>query len=246
MKDRFSDRPDNYAAFRPAYPPEMISYILSLVKGRTACWDVGTGNGQLLSKLAPAFEYAFGTDISKEQLSMAPVLPNTTYKVCSAGEDPEVSHTFDLITVAQALHWFSFDDFYIIVNRYLAADGILLVAGYGLMRCDEQLNGLVDEIYEDVLGKWWDPERKHVEDSYRSIPFPFEEVICPAFSINIPWQRHHLEGFIRTWSAYKRYVNAGNPDPVPAWMARVNAIWEAGEIREVHFPVFIRAGRRKV
>lgn len=245
MKDRFSERPDNYAVYRPVYPPEMITYILSLVKGHTAYWDVGTGNGQLLSKLAPSFTYAYGTDISAGQLSVAPQLSNTEYKVCAAGEDPGFQHQFDLITVAQAIHWFPFDAFYSIVNQYLNKDGVVVVVGYGLLRFNNELDTLIDEMYEDTLGRWWDPERKYVDEGYRYIPFPFEEKPCPPFTISIPWQPQHLEGFIRTWSAYKLYLKAGHQDPVPAWMEKVNSLWPADEIREVHFPVFLRAGWKK-
>lgn len=245
MKDRFSERSADYAVYRPVYPAELIEFILSEVKSREAYWDVGTGSGQLLGLLAPHFKRVLGTDSSESQLSFAPQLSNVVYKTCRAEEDPLFDQQFDLITVAQAIHWFNFEAFYTLVNRYLHADGLFVVTGYGLISIDVRLDELVREIYAGVLDEWWDPERRFVDEDYRTLPFPFEEIACPAFTIRAQWSRDHLEGYIRTWSAYRLYIGAGHPDPVPGWMEKVKECWPAGETKEIRFPVLLRAGRKK-
>lgn len=245
MKDRFSDRSADYATFRPVYPPELINFILSNLSSRETCWDVGTGNGQLLSLLAPHFHKAIGTDSSSRQLSFAPKADNVEFIVCSAEEDPQFSNDFSLITVAQAIHWFKFDAFYSQVEKYLAEDGLFVVTGYGLMSISPEIDVFIEEMYAGILGAWWDPERKYIDEMYRTIPFPFEEMTCPHFTIQTQWNLSHFEGYIRTWSAYRLYLNAGHPDPVPGWIEKVKAVWPAEEVKEVRFPVPLRAGRKK-
>ncbi|MFN8153836.1 MAG: class I SAM-dependent methyltransferase [Bacteroidia bacterium] len=245
MKDRFSDRSADYAVYRPVYPVELIDFILSVVKSRNACWDVGTGSGQLLALLAPHFQQAAGTDSSAKQISFAPQLSNVEYRVCRAEDDPQFNRKFDLITVAQAIHWFKFVPFYELVEKYLEDDGLLVITGYGLITIDPLLDELIHELYTGILGKWWDPERKYIDDGYRSLPFPFAELDCPAFTIQASWNLHHFEGFFRTWSAYTLYLRDGHPDPIPAWMNKVRLLWPENEVREVRFPVLLRAGRKK-
>ena len=245
MKDRFSDRAADYAVYRPVYPDELIEFILNGVNSHQACWDVGTGNGQLLGLLAPHFTLATGTDSSAQQLDFAPKLSNVEYRVCPAEEDPLFTRTFDLITVAQAVHWFRLEAFYSVVKKYLADDGLFVITGYGLITVNPQIDVLVHEMYTDILGNWWDPERKLIDDAYRSLPFPFDELSGPSFMIKAQWNLHHFEGYFRTWSAYKLYLSAGHPDPIPSWINKVRLWWPENEIKEVSFPVLLRAGRKK-
>ena len=46
-------------------------------------------------------------------------------------------HSADLITVAQAIHWFNFDVFYAEVRRVLKPKGCLAVIGYGLIEAQD-------------------------------------------------------------------------------------------------------------
>lgn len=163
MKDNFSTQAAEYAIYRPTYPQELYDYLFSLVKGKSAAWDCATGNGQVARILAQEFEHVYATDISEKQLSQALKLPNITYQVESSDQTQVPDQSFNLITVAQAIHWFNFDAFYSEVKRTLKPDGILAVIGYGLMFIDQKVDKSVHKLYQDILGKYWDTERRYIE-----------------------------------------------------------------------------------
>src|SRR5690349_13363206 len=109
FKDLFSIQAKDYAKYRPTYPPELFQFLSSLSKHRNKVWDVGTGNGQAAVELSKYFDNVYATDPSEKQINEAVHAPNIFYKVESA-ENPSV-HDIDLITVAQAFHWFKHEQF---------------------------------------------------------------------------------------------------------------------------------------
>lgn len=179
MKDNFSTQSADYAIYRPTYPQALYDYLFDMVKNKETAWDCATGNGQVARVLAQHFDAVYATDISENQLKNALKLPNITYKVEPAEQISVENNSFDLITVAQAIHWFNFEAFYGEVKRTLKPDGLFAVIGYGLMVIDKKVDAAVHKLYEDILGKYWDSERRYIEEGYKTIPFPFEEIIAP-------------------------------------------------------------------
>jgi SAM-dependent methyltransferase len=243
MKDNFSRQAGLYAQFRPVYPPQLYQFILSLVPGRSAAWDCGTGNGQVAVVLADHFVRVEATDISARQLEQAPVRPNLTYTLTPAEQTPFADATFDLITVAQAVHWFDFDRFYAEVRRVLRPGGILALWGYGLMRTgDPAVDHWIDDFYHHRVGPYWDAERSLVDAAYQTIPFPFPEIPAPAFAMEYRWTRDHLLGYLSTWSAVQHYRRANEEDPLEAPAKILREIWPDGTEKSVRFPLFLRIG----
>src|SRR5215213_8237924 len=105
-KDYFSDQARKYASFRPTYPAELYAFIFKHLNGKHHAWDCATGNGQVATHLALHFKQVSATDISQKQLDEAPKLPNINYSISPAEHTAFPPHSFDLITVGQALHWF--------------------------------------------------------------------------------------------------------------------------------------------
>ncbi len=242
-KDNFSRQAGGYARFRPLYPDALYGFILSLTPSRGVAWDAGTGNGQAAGQIAKAFRQVYATDISAKQLENAPPRENITYRVCRAENTGFPDQTFDLVTVAQALHWFDFGAFYAEVNRVTRPGGVLAVWGYNLLRIGPAVDDLVREFYRDVVGAYWDAERRHVEAAYMTIPFPFPEIPAPPLHMVTCWQREHLLGYLNTWSAVQQYIRANGADPVEDLRPRLEALWPGDHTREVQFPLFVRAGR---
>lgn len=176
MKDNFSTQSAEYAIYRPTYPQELFDFLFSLVNQKESAWDCATGNGQVARVLAQHFAGVYATDISEKQLSQALKLPNVVYSVESSEKANVPDVSFDLITVAQAIHWFNFDAFYSEVKRTLKPNGLLAVIGYGVMVIDKKVDQVVHKLYEDILGKYWDSERIYIEEGYKTIPFPFDEI----------------------------------------------------------------------
>jgi SAM-dependent methyltransferase len=242
MKDNFSNQASLYAKYRPTYPPSLFDFILSHVKGRDAAWDCATGNGQTAKELAKHFEKVYATDISQKQLDHAEKAPNIIYSMQPAETTNFPPHTFDLVTVSQALHWFQFDQFYEEVRRVCKKDGWLAVWMYD-RKLSPQIDSIISEsLYKNLLGEYWDNERKHVDQNYRTIPFPFEEVPCPEFVIRLQWTLDDLKGYLNSWSAVQKFIAKNNYNPVDEFILQLKPHWTQ-EKMEVEFPITLRMGK---
>lgn len=242
MKDNFSQDSDKYAKYRPQYPAELFEYIYSRCNNFEKAWDCATGNGQVAKILAKKFKHVEATDISKNQLQEAPELNNINYAVQQAEKTNFADHQFNLITVAQAIHWFEFNDFYKEVKRTLQPNGILAVIGYGLLGINPELDKIVHDFYDNIIGKYWDEERKYIEENYQTIPFPFKELESPSFEIKYNWLAEDLLNYLSTWSAVKHYQEKNNEDPVKLIEENVKKVW-GDKKREVKFPILLRIGK---
>ncbi|WP_231460489.1 class I SAM-dependent methyltransferase [Pedobacter sp. Leaf132] len=243
MKDNFSNQAADYAIYRPTYPKELYDFLFSLVVNKKAAWDCATGNGQVARELALHFEGVYATDISKKQIEQALKLPNIVYQVESSDKANVDDDSFDLITVAQAVHWFNFDAFYSEVKRTLKPDGIFAIIGYGIMHIDKKVDAAVHKLYEDFLGKYWDPERRYIEENYKTIPFPFEEITAPHFLIKTRWNFNQLIGYLNTWSALQHYKKANERNPIEYMFTELKEAWGSDAEKDVRFPVLLRVGR---
>lgn len=243
-KDNFSKQASAYAKFRPHYPDEMIKYIVSFVKKKGTALDVATGNGQVALKLAPFFNLVCATDISLEQIAKAPTAMNVVYKQEPAEQSDFQDHRFDLITVAQAIHWFAFDAFYNEVYRTLKSDGIFAVLGYGLFSTNPDSDAILMDYYHNIVGPYWDTERKYIDERYETIPFPFDEIQPQKFSNHFVWTFDQLIGYLDTWSATQHYKNKNGKDPVDLIREDLRISWENNS-KKVTFPLLLRIGKLK-
>jgi len=243
MKDNFSTQAAEYAIYRPTYPQELYDYLYSLVKNFNAAWDCATGNGQVARILSEKFNQVYATDISEKQLNQALKLPNVTYKVESSDKADVPNASFDLITVAQAIHWFNFEAFYAEVKRTLKPEGIFAVLGYGVMTIDHDVDLVVHKLYETILGKYWDPERRYIEEKYQTIPFPFDEISAPHFDIQTTWNFDQLIGYLNTWSSLQHYKKTNDRNPLEYVMIELKEAWGNAAQKDVRFPILLRVGR---
>jgi SAM-dependent methyltransferase len=247
FKDHFSRLAAQYSAFRPTYPGTVFDHLAQLCRERRTAWDCACGNGQATVSLAEHFDSVVGTDASQQQLAVAPAHPKVVYRVATAEQSGLPSASMDLVTVAQALHWFDLDAFYGEVHRVLKESGVLAVWTYGVLHVDgEGVDPLLQEFYHDIVGPFWPPERKLVDAGYRGLAFPFAEIAPPALSMEERWDRVRLVGYLRTWSATARYVEARGVDPVAALDERLGAVWEDEHaVRKVTWPLAMRIGRKR-
>ncbi|NTE05530.1 class I SAM-dependent methyltransferase [Agrobacterium tumefaciens] len=243
MKDNFSTQAAEYAIYRPTYPEHLYNFLFKLVAQKDAAWDCATGNGQVASVLAQHFQHVYATDISEKQLSQALPLPNVVYRVESSDQVNVPDQSFDLITVAQAIHWFNFDAFYSEVKRTLKPDGIIAVIGYGLMSIDKEVDQVIYKLYETILGKYWDSERRYIEEGYKTIPFPFEEITAPHFQIKTTWNFNQMIGYLNTWSSLQHYKKANDRNPLEYVMTELKEAWGDDAEKDVRFPVLLRVGK---
>jgi len=242
--DHFSARAAQYAAYRPGYPESLFQYLASCVRKHALAWDCATGSGQAAVPLARVFDRVVATDASAAQIANAEPAPRVEYRVAPADASGLADRSVDLVTVAQALHWFDVDRFYAEVQRVLVPEGALAVWTYDDCHVDDPtVDAIVSHFNTAVVGSYWPPERALVHDGYRSLPFPFREVEPPPFTLECHWTLAELAGYLRTWSATSRYVATHGADPVDAVEDALIRLWGPPEMpRAVRWPVAIRVG----
>ena len=243
MKDNFSTQSDKYAKYRPAYPSDLFEYLSSNVQNKQNAWDCGTGNGQIACELAKTFDNVFATDISQSQIDNALQTGNIFYSVQPAEKTTFDSELFDLIVVAQAIHWFDFDKFYAEVRRTAKNNALLCVTGYGRLEISEKIDNVIADFYDNVIGKYWDKERKYIDENYKTIPFPFDEIQVPDFVNTQHWTLEHLIGYLNTWSAVKHFIRQNGFNPVDNLQSEIEKLWGSEQTKQIHFPLLLRAGR---
>jgi ubiquinone/menaquinone biosynthesis C-methylase UbiE len=239
--DRFSGHAGLYAQFRIDYPDELYDSILKRVPNPRRAWDCATGNGQVAGALADRFEQVDATDISETQLLLAVRKPNISYQLSTAEQTPFDDHTFDLITVAQALHWFNVNAFHQEVRRVAKPNAVIAEWGYGLAQIADNLDPILLDFYRNRVGPYWDPQRKHIDAAYSTLPFPFANVEQPTFEVRRSWTLDRFLNYLRTWSAVRQYIHENEDDPVGMLGEVLVKDWGEGE-REIVFPVFSRIG----
>ncbi|WP_422081064.1 class I SAM-dependent methyltransferase [Ulvibacterium sp.] len=244
-KDKFSKQSKAYKKFRPTYPDTLYGEVLKWVQARDACWDCGTGNGQVASALSPYFRTVFATDISQEQVQNAGNRDNVIFKVERAENTSFSDNQFDLITVAQAIHWFDVAAFNREVKRVAKNGCLLAVWGYGLLRISPVVDELMDHFYKEVVGPYWDKERRHIDASYDTIELDFEPIAMDSnFAITVSWDLRRLEGYLNTWSSVQNYRDRNKgQNPVDDFMDRLRSVWGETGQRNVNFPIFVKAFR---
>ena len=244
FKDHFSGHAALYARYRPDYPPELYAYLASLTPRHDYALDCATGSGQAAVGLANHYECVIGSDGSVEQLRNAQTHPRVRY-VANVAEQPAFGdRTLDLVTAAQAAHWFDHERFYAGVRRVLRPDGVLAIWTYGLAQIDATIDATIRDFYSGEVGEYWPPERRFVESAYRTLPFPLEEVATPAFELRLQWDLDALMGYLSTWSAVQRYIKARGSDPLPGLRRKLQDQWgPASDPRRVVWPLHLRVGR---
>lgn len=245
MKDNFSNQSALYAQYRPSYPTALFEYVVNFVANKNTTWDCGTGNGQAAIALSKYFKKVIATDISSQQIDNAEKAANIFYSVQPSEHTNIESNSVDLITVAQAIHWFDFEEFYTEVKRVAAENAFIAVWAYSLLKIEEAIDQIIRNYHFNFLFNYWDAERKFVDDEYKIIPFPFEKINSPQFFIEKQWSLMELEGYLNTWSALQKYMAAKNPNPVPDVIHSIQPLWGPGEKRKIIFPVHLLLGAIK-
>ncbi|KAF9141783.1 hypothetical protein BGX30_004130 [Mortierella sp. GBA39] len=233
-----------YQSFRPGYNSNFFKMVYNYHAKHNGHFDtavdVGTGTGQVAVVLAEKFKQVHGVDASATMLSNAIQKPNIAYHV-TKGEDLGVIPTssVDVLTVAQAMHWFHHPTFFSEVKRVLKPRGTFAAVGYSFVIFEDHPRA-TRKIYElgdqpDQLGTLWDSGRLILDNLYKSIDVPLQNVERHYFPSSIKSQFHtqtgddvtaataagteaslppvmtgrvtmkHFRNYIKTWSSYKNY-----------------------------------------
>lgn len=245
FKDHFSGQARAYAVARPHYPAALFDVVASTCSRRQAVWDAGCGNGQAAIEWALRFQQVFATDPSAAQIEQAKAAPRVVYAVEPAEQCSLPDASVDLVSVAQALHWFDFKRFFAEVLRVLRPDGVFMACSYGLMRIDPAVDRVVHAFEHDTVGAWWPPERRHVDAAYQTIDFPFRRIALPPLAMTQQWDATQALAYLGTWSAVQRHDAQTGRDAIAELAPHLLAAWgEPGRRRVVEWPLLVWAGTR--
>jgi len=181
--DHFSVASESYAKFRPRYPDALFDFLADAAAARDDAWDAGTGTGQAAIGLARLFDHVTATDPSTSQIERATPHPRISYRVASAESSGLDDSSVDLVTAAQAVHWFDRTQFWTQVRRVLRSKGVIAVWTYLMFEIAPQIDEIVRKFYSGIVGPYWPPERRLTEQRYQTIEFPFAEFDAPEFVI---------------------------------------------------------------
>jgi SAM-dependent methyltransferase len=242
FKDHFSKQATDYAKFRPGYPQELFDYLGKIAPSRQLTWDCGTGNGQAAVGLASVFDRVIATDASEKQIASAQPHARVEYRIAPAENSGIKSGTLDLIMVAQALHWFDLDRFYWEARRVLKPDGVLAASAYNLLHIEPAIDEVVNRYYFEVVGPFWSPERKLVEQ-FDNLPFPFHAIDPPKFEMTAQWNLDQLLGYLRTWSSTQQFIAVRGSDPLQEINDDLRNAWgDPQQTRKVTWSLILRVG----
>ncbi len=243
FKDYFSHNSKSYADSRPVYPQTLYDFIAKLPIEKQACWDVATGSGQAAVPLSSIFAKVIATDASQNQIENATKVANIDYLNEPAEQTGIPDSSIDLITVAQALHWFSFDDFYKEVKRVAKPNAYIICWCYSLTRITPEIDAVVDQLYYDLTAPYWKPERNYVDEEYSTIPFPFQKLETPSFEMKLDWDADQLINYLNTWSGVNEYQKANGHNPLTLIEADLRKAFGEGNKVNVVWPLHILMGR---
>lgn len=248
FKDLFSKQSKEYATSRPTYPRALFDFLASLTQKRDLAWDCATGSGQAAAFLGEYFNQVVASDASARQIENARAGPNVRFAVFPAEKASLPDASVDLITVAQALHWFRFDDFYREVRRVSKKGGVIAAWAYGHHSISPEIDRVSQHFFKDVVGRYWPAEIRYIENRYEDIPFPFAQIASPTkFQIELEWGLRDLVGYLYTWSSVQKYIDENNSDPVERLYPLLKEAWEkedsVADRKKVTWPIYLKVGR---
>jgi SAM-dependent methyltransferase len=236
-----------YSAFRPSYPPALFAELARRAPALRDAWDVGAGTGQAALGLAEHFEHVLATDVSAKMLAAAAPHPRITYRHLVDEPRDLADASFELVSVAQALHWFDIPRFYSTVQRVLAPGGLFAAWCYSLLEVEPAFDALVRELHDVTLAPDWPPPRKLVLEGYRSLALPFQEEPFPAFAIERELTLPDVLGYLATWSGLAAHRRRTGFDALQALAPTLASTWgEPTHSRLVRWPLHVRTARRPV
>ncbi len=242
----FTRQASVYSQFRPSYPRALFNYLASVVVEQHTAWDCATGNGQSALSLAQLFKRVIATDANINQIKEASHHPNVFYGLSRAEAVPLASHSINLVTVSQAIHWFNLPEFYQEVRRVLKPRGLIAAWCYEGVEINPAVDKPFKRLLNSVTGPYWAPQRQLINAHYQTLPFPFEELTPPSFAINVEMTLDQLKGYAESWSATQKFIEIKEYNPWDEIRVEITRAWgDPAKKYPARWPLYMRVGRVK-
>lgn len=240
----FDLQSDQYARYRPRYPDSLFRWLHAVVAGHDRAWDCATGTGQAAVQLSRSFARVDASDINHSQLEAAESAGNIFYLECAAEQPPFGDAVFDLVTVAQSLHWFDHPRFWPQLERVLKPGGVFAAWGYDWFQVNPQVDDAM-RFFRAVIEPFWSSCSQLLWDGYRDVGLTLPVVASPQCQILMDWNFEQLLGYLHTWSATKLCVKSLGNHVLNDARQRLARGWgDPTIVRRVSMPLHIIAGRK--
>ena len=237
-----------YQQFRPRYPDTLFDWLATHSPGTALALDCGCGTGQASGPLAARFSRVLASDLIPAQLATLDPPANCHRLAADSSALPLADHCLDLLTVAQALHWFDHPAFMDEARRTLRPGGLLAVWTYGLLTLpdhpdDQRCAALIRDFHDSTLAPWWAPNRTHVVEGYARLPLPWPLLAdTPVLQLEQHWHWRDMLGYLGTWSAVIAAAQAGK-DVLDEFAPVLRDAWGDAP-RRVVWPLHVKVARK--
>lgn len=246
FKDNFSQHADLYVKYRPHYPDALYAFLAEQTAAHDLAWDCGTGNGQAAIGLTPYYKNIIATDPSQQQINNCLHHPQIDYKVEKAEHSSIATNSIDLITIANALHWFDFDAYFAEAYRVLKPNGWLAAWAYFVPTSIPEIDKVVHDYHYNTLKAYWLPENGYVENSYRDIPFPFDTIATPEFVCEKELNLSDFIHYLSTWSATQRYLKMHGRNPADDLVTALQKYWPTPtSTQKITWRLVLKMGKKR-
>jgi len=213
--------------------------------------DVGSGTGQAAIALCKHFSKVIALDPSPgqiQQLKENKEKPGNLECVEGTAETIQLpDKSVDLITVAQAIHWFDLPRFFTQTHRLLKHGGLVAIWGYSLCKIDnEKADEVLRKFYVDTIGPYWDPQRKHIDNHYKDIipenyDYPGKAIERVDLQMTKPVDLASFMGYMETWSAVNQYKtkHPDLPSPLIQFKSSLEQCLIGKGTMNLTFPIFM-------
>lgn len=242
-QDHFSPIAPQYAKGRIGYPDELYRFLAAQCRCHQLAWDCATGSGQAALDLARIFSKVIATDISEELLALSPSHPQISFRTAAAEDSGLEPESIDLVTVAQAVHWFDHARFLDEVLRVLKQGGVLAFWGYNWPVAGTEVNHVLEDFKAAISSSW--PARSAIlHDGYRAIHPPLSEIQSPAIEVSVLWEVEDYLSHLRSWSGARYFQERTGEDIVKKFSDAFGGAWSGGQVR-VRWPLIVRVFRKE-
>ena len=243
----FNDKSEIYLNSRPRYPTELYNILANLCENHERVWDAACGNGQAAVDLARYYAEVKATDISEQQIANALIHPKVEYSVQPSESTTFEDGFFDLVCVAQALHWFDHEKFWPEVKRVLRPRGMFAAWGYSWFKIRSDIDHIIEQEFIKIIQPYWAEQNRLLWDHYRNIPFPLKAQKIPDIEMVMSWDIHELFTYLHSWSATRRCMEALGDSFFVNATKKVGRVWgKEHQKRNVVMDFCVIAGRNEI
>jgi SAM-dependent methyltransferase len=228
----FASAADIYERARPSYPAEAVAWLVEragIGPGRTVV-DLGAGTGKLTRLLVPFGARVVAVEpVAEMRAKLTEVLPSVEALDGTAEDIPLPDGAADVITCAQAFHWFNFSLALPEVERVLADDGVLVLV-WNMRELDDELQAAI----ETLLAPYRSAASDRSDDRWRP-RLEASNLFGAVEQASFVFQQHVSRADVVDRVASTSFVAALAPDERDVVLGRVREL-AAGYAEPIDFP----------